>query len=107
MSVNPWILLAAAGGFEIIWAVAMKSSDGFTRTVPSIVTGLAAFISFWLLAAAMKDLPLGTAYAVWTGIGAVGAALFGILIFGDEATPLRISGIVIILVGIAALKSAG
>lgn len=103
---NAWMLLIAAGFFEIVWAAAMKASDGFTRVGPSVLTGVAAFISFWLLAAAMKDLPLGTAYAVWTGIGAVGAALVGIALFGDAATPLRIGGIALIAAGIAALKLA-
>ena len=103
---TPWMLLIAAGVFEIIWAGAMKASDGFTRVGPSVLTGVAAFISFWLLAAAMKDLPLGTAYAVWVGIGAVGAALVGIMLFGDAVAPLRIGGIALIAAGIAALKLA-
>lgn len=101
-----WLLLITAGLFEIIWAAAMKASDGFTRVGPSILTGVTAFVSFWLLAMAMKDLPLGTAYAVWVGIGAVGAALVGIALFGDAATPLRIAGIALIAAGIAALKLA-
>ncbi|KIN65418.1 Small multidrug resistance protein [Sulfitobacter noctilucae] len=103
---NPWAILMLAGLFEIVWAASMKASDGFTRIGPSILTGITAFISFWLLAMAMKDLPLGTAYAVWVGIGAVGAALLGIMVFGDAATPLRIGGIVLITAGIVALKLA-
>lgn len=103
---NPWILLFAAGLFEVIWAAAMKTSDGFTKIGPSIVTGVAAFISFWLLAAAMKELPLGTAYAVWVGIGAVGAALVGLTLFGEQASPMRLAGIALIAAGIAALKLA-
>ncbi|MCX7566653.1 multidrug efflux SMR transporter [Sulfitobacter sp. F26169L] len=103
---NAWILLVIAGLFEVVWAGAMKASDGFSNTGPSIVTGVAAFISFWLLALAMKDLPLGTAYVVWVGIGAIGAALLGIAMFGDEITPLRLAGIALVAAGIAALKFA-
>ncbi|MFK7835230.1 MAG: multidrug efflux SMR transporter [Sulfitobacter sp.] len=103
---NPWVLLLAAGLFEVVWAASMKASNGFTKIGPSILTGVTACISFWLLATAMKDLPLGTAYAVWVGIGAVGAALVGIALFGDAATPMRIGGIVLIAAGITALKFA-
>lgn len=103
---NPWIILVIAGLFEVVWAVAMKASNGFTNTVPSIITGVAAFISFWLLALAMKELPLGTAYVVWVGIGAIGAAILGIVMFGDSITPLRIAGITLVAAGIAALKFA-
>ncbi|WP_298858479.1 multidrug efflux SMR transporter [uncultured Sulfitobacter sp.] len=103
---NPWIILIIAGLFEVVWAVSMKASDGFTNTVPSIITGIAAFISFWLLAIAMKELPLGTAYVVWVGIGAIGAAVFGIIMFGDAVTALRIAGIALVAAGIAALKFA-
>lgn len=103
---NPWIILLIAGLFEIVWAASMKASDGFTNTVPSIITGVAAFISFWLLAMAMKDLPLGTAYGVWVGIGAIGAAIVGIVMFGDAVTPLRIAGIALVTAGIIALKLA-
>ena len=103
---NPWIILVIAGLFEIVWATSMKASNGFTNTAPSIITGIAAFISFWLLAMAMKELPLGTAYVVWVGIGALGAAILGIVMFGDSITPLRITGIALIAAGIAALKFA-
>jgi quaternary ammonium compound-resistance protein SugE len=103
---NPWIILVIAGLFEIVWTTSMKASNGFTNTVPSIITGIAAFISFWLLAVAMKELPLGTAYVVWVGIGALGAAILGIVFFGDNITPLRITGIALIATGIAALKFA-
>lgn len=104
--INPWFILLVAGIFEVIWAVSMKASNGFTQIAPSVVTGGAAFISFWLLAMAMKDLPLGTAYAVWVGVGAVGAAVVGMMMFGDAVTPLRIAGIGLITLGIAALKLA-
>jgi quaternary ammonium compound-resistance protein SugE len=103
---NPWILLIAAGLLEVVWATSLKASDGFTRIGPSIITGIAAAISFWLLGAAMKDLPLGTAYTVWVGIGAVGAAVLGIVVFGDAATPLRLTAIGFIAIGIAMLKLA-
>lgn len=103
---NPWIILFIAGLFEVVWAASMKASNGFTNTVPSIITGVAAFISFWLLAMAMKELPLGTAYVVWVGIGALGAAVLGIVMFGESITPLRIAGIALVAAGIAALKFA-
>ena len=103
---NPWIVLFAAGLFEVVWATSMKASDGFTKIGPSIVTGVTAFISFWLLAYAMKSLPLGTAYAVWVGIGVIGAAVLGVAMFGEAVTPLRVAGIILIAAGIAALKLA-
>jgi quaternary ammonium compound-resistance protein SugE len=103
---SPWFLLVIAGLLEIVWATSMKASDGFTKIGPSVLTGVAAFASFWLLAAAMKDLPLGTAYAVWVGIGVVGAALTGMILFGDGATAQRLAGIALIIAGIATLKLA-
>ncbi len=103
---NPWIILLIAGIFEVAWAVSMKASNGFTNTVPSIITGVAAFISFWLLAIAMKELPLGAAYVVWVGIGAIGAAVLGVIMFGEAVTPMRITGIALVAAGIAALKFA-
>lgn len=103
---NAWVILVIAGLFEVIWAVSMKASDGFTKTGPSIVTGVTAFISFWLLAYAMKTLPLGTAYVVWVGIGAIGAALLGIVMFHDAASPMRLAGIALVAAGIATLKLA-
>jgi quaternary ammonium compound-resistance protein SugE len=104
MTLNPWLILLAAGLFEIVWAVTMKASDGFTRITPSIATWAAAFVSFWLLSMAMKDLPLGTAYTVWMGIGAVGAAIMGVALFGEAVTPLRLCGIALIILGMGALK---
>ncbi len=101
-----WIILYLAGAFEILWAGAMKASNGFTHVGWSAVTGIAAFISFWLLALAMKELSLGTAYAVWVGIGVVGAAVLGIAMFGDQLTPIRVAGIALIIAGITALKIA-
>ena len=100
----PWILLFIAGLFEIGWATAMKYSEGFTRPVPSVLTlGLMA-ISVWLLGIAMKSLPVGTAYAVWTGVGAVGAVLVGIVFLHESANPLRLASAGLIIAGIAGLR---
>jgi quaternary ammonium compound-resistance protein SugE len=81
-----WLLLAVAGLLEIVWSVRMKASHGFTKHHFTAITLVAAWVSFWLLGLAMRQLPVGTAYAVWTGIGAVGAAVLGILIFGESVT---------------------
>lgn len=101
-----WIMLAAAGLFEIVWAIGLKYSDGFTKTVPSAITITAMAISMWLLAQAARDLPIGTAYAIWTGIGAVGAAILGIILFQESANLVRIGCIALIVVGIVGLKLA-
>lgn len=102
-----WIALVVAGLLEIGWAAAMKASEGFTRLVPSLVTVVVMVASFGLLAYAMKALPMGTSYAVWTGIGAVGAALVGIFVYGEAATPLRLLFLAMIAGGILGLKFAG
>ena len=99
-----WILLALAGVLEIAWAVGMKYTDGFTRGGPSAVVLTIALLSFWLLAVAMKSLPVGTAYAVWVGIGAAGAALFGMLLFREPATAARIVCLLMIVAGVVGLK---
>lgn len=99
-----WILLTLAGLFEVGWAIGLKSSHGFTRFWPSVITVVLMGLSFFLLATALKHLPIGTAYAVWTGIGAVGTALLGILLFGESASPARLACIALILAGIAGLK---
>lgn len=99
-----WILLTLAGLFEVGWAIGLKSSHGFTRFWPSAITVVLMGLSFFLLATALKHLPIGTAYAVWTGIGAVGTALLGILLFGESASPARLACIALILAGIAGLK---
>ena len=101
-----WVYLAIAGMFEIIWAAAMKQSAGFTRIGPTIVTLAAMIVSFALLSLSMKSLPLGTAYTVWTGIGAVGAFLVGILVFGESASALRIAAAMLIVAGLALMKIA-
>lgn len=100
----PWIALIIAGLFEIGWAIGLKYTDGFTRLWPSVGTLLAMAISFALLSYAMKTLPVGTAYAVWTGIGAVGTVLFGIVFLGDSADILRLLCLGLILAGIVGLK---
>ncbi len=99
-----WFLLVLAGLFEVGWAIGLKSSHGFTRLWPSVATLVLMALSFFLLASALKHLPIGTAYAVWTGIGAVGTALLGIVLFGESASPGRLLCIGLILAGIAGLK---
>lgn len=104
----PWIFLLCAGLLEIGWAYSMKRSEGFTLLVPSLITLAAMIASFALLAVAMKSLPLGTAYTVWTGIGALGAFLVGVVFLGEAVTPLRLLAAVLLLGGIALMKvSAG
>ncbi|ADV26190.1 small multidrug resistance protein [Pseudoxanthomonas suwonensis 11-1] len=99
-----WILLVLAGLLEVVWAVGLKYSHGFTRLTPSLVTVVAMLGSFWLLATALKTIPLGTGYAVWVGIGAVGTALLGMLVFKEPATTARLLCIGLIVAGIAGLK---
>jgi quaternary ammonium compound-resistance protein SugE len=100
----PWIYLALAGLFEIGWAIGLKYSDGFTRLWPSVATAAAMVVSVLLLALATRSLPIGTAYAIWTGIGAVGAVILGIVLFGDSAAPLRLLCVLLIVAGIVGLK---
>ncbi|CAM5230528.1 quaternary ammonium compound efflux SMR transporter SugE [Rhodanobacter lindaniclasticus] len=103
-----WIYLLLAGLFEIVWAIGLKYTDGFSRLWPSVGTLAAMAVSIVLLAMAVKTLPIGTAYAIWTGIGALGAVALGIVLFGDPATPARLLCVALILVGIVGLKlSAG
>jgi len=99
-----WLYLAVAGLFEVIWAFAMKQSHGFTRTAPTALMAVAMVVSFGFLAAAMRSLPLGTAYAVWTGIGAAGAFLLGITVLGEAVTPLRLLAAGLIMAGIVLMK---
>ncbi|QIQ22310.1 quaternary ammonium compound efflux SMR transporter SugE [Zophobihabitans entericus] len=99
-----WISLFIAGILEVIWAMGLKYSHGFTRVTPSIITVVAMGLSVLLLAYAMKTLPLGTAYAIWTGIGAVGAAIVGIIIFKEPATAPRLISLSFIILGIIGLK---
>ena len=100
----PWIALAVAGLFEVVWATAMKQSHGFTRLGPSLVTIATMLASFGLLAYAMRSLPLGTAYTIWTGIGAVGAFLVGITVLGESATPARLLAAALIVRGLILMK---
>lgn len=102
-----WILLVAAGLLEVVWAVALKRSDGFTALGPSLVFAVAAIGSFVLLARALQTLPVGTGYAVWTGIGAVGAAIAGVVLLGESAGALRLAAIGLIALGIVLLAVAG
>ncbi|KQZ54985.1 molecular chaperone [Rhizobium sp. Root149] len=100
----PWIYLFLAGVLEVGWAIGLKYTDGFTRPLPTILTVLSMVASVGLLGLAVRDLPIGTAYAVWTGIGTVGAVTLGMVLFGDPATVARIACIGLILIGIAGLK---
>jgi quaternary ammonium compound-resistance protein SugE len=99
-----WVLLVVAGLFEVAWAVGLKYTQGFTRLWPSVWTAVAIVISMVLLGVAVRSLPTGTAYAVWTGIGTVGTVILGILLLGEPATPARLACIAFILVGIVGLK---
>ncbi len=99
-----WIYLLIAGLFEIGWAVGLKMSDGFTRPLVSILTAIGMIASYYFLALALKNIPLGTAYAIWTGIGVVGTVIFGILLFKEPATAMRFICILMILGGIIGLK---
>ena len=99
-----WVALFIAGLFEVVWAYSMKLSEGFTRPVPTLITFAAMFVSFGLLAWAMRSLPLGTSYMIWTGIGAVGAFLVGIAFLGEAITPMRIIAALLIASGIVLMK---
>jgi len=99
-----WVVLVTAGLFEVVWAFTMKQSAGFTRLWPTVVTFAAMAVSFGLLSWAMRILPLGTAYTIWTGIGAVGAFLVGIVVLGEPADPLRLFAAALILSGLVLMK---
>ena len=101
-----WAILFAAGLLEIGWAIGLKYTEGFTRVWPSIGTALAMVVSIVLLGIAMKSLPVGTAYAVWVGVGAVGTVILGIVLFGEPAGAVRIASVVLIVAGIVGLKLA-
>jgi len=102
-----WMLLLLAGLLEIVWSVSMKASNGFTKHHFTALTLVAAGLSFWLLGLALRQLPVGTAYAVWTGVGAVGAAVLGIVIFGESLSIARILCIALIVAGILGLRFLG
>ncbi len=99
-----WFILSVAGLLEVVWAFSMKRSEGFTRLGPSVVTLVAMVISFALLARAMRELPLGTAYTVWTGIGAIGAFVLGIVVLGEQASPMRIVAATLIIGGLVLMR---
>jgi quaternary ammonium compound-resistance protein SugE len=101
-----WIFLLVAGGLEVVWAYFMKESDGFSRLWPSVITIVAMIASFGLLSAAMRTLPLGTAYTIWTGIGAVGAFIVGIVFLGEQISAMRIAAAVLIVSGLVMMKLA-
>ncbi len=103
---NPWLIVAIAGLMETGWALGLKYSEGFTRLWPSLITIVLALGSFYLLSVAMKSLPVGTAYAVWVGIGAVGTAIAAVFLFHEPVNLMRVLGVLLILAGIAALKFA-
>ncbi|HYQ37718.1 MAG TPA: quaternary ammonium compound efflux SMR transporter SugE [Pseudomonas sp.] len=102
----PWLILLLAGLLEVGWAVGLKYTDSFTRPLPTILTIAAMLASIALLGLALKALPLGTAYAIWTGIGAVGTVLAGVLLFGESLAPLRLLSILLIVAGLIGLKLA-
>ena len=99
-----WIILFIAGLLEVVWAIGLKYTHGFTRLTPSVITVTAMIVSIVLLSWAMRSLPVGTAYAVWTGIGAVGAAITGILLLGESASLARIASLALIVAGVIGLK---
>ena len=104
---SAWVALLLAGMLEVAWALGMKYSDGFTRFWPSLGTGVAILLSFALLGLSLKAVPFGTAYALWTGIGAAGAIITGIVLFGEPANPARILCLGLIVTGMVGLKLAG
>ena len=99
-----WILLIIAGVLEVVWAFTMKQSYGFTRVLPTVITILMMIASFGLLSVSMKTLPLGTAYTVWTGIGAIGAFLVGIIVLGEQISVMRAAAAVLIVSGLVLMK---
>ena len=101
-----WVYLVAAGILEIVWAFTMKQSNGFTRLMPTIITIVTMIGSFGLLSVAMRTLPLGTAYTIWTGIGAVGAFVVGIMVLGEAVSPMRVMAAGLIVSGLVMMKMA-
>jgi quaternary ammonium compound-resistance protein SugE len=99
-----WALLLVAAVFEVTWALALKEADGFTRAVPAAIGVTTAVVSLVLLVLALRDLPVGTAYAVWTGLGAVGVALLGIVLFGESASAARLACLALVIAGVAGLR---
>jgi quaternary ammonium compound-resistance protein SugE len=102
-----WLYLLLAGILEIVWAIGLKYTEGFTRLWPSVITIAVAWLSFYLLALAVKTIPVGTGYAIWTGIGAAGVAILGMMLFGEPATIARMFFLALIIAGIIGLKLSG
>lgn len=102
--VGPWLLLLAAGVFEVAWAVGLKTTEGFTRPLPTVLTVGAMVASVVLLGLAVKQLPISTAYAVWTGIGAIGTAVLGVWLLGESLTLLKAASLALITLGLVGLK---
>ena len=100
----PWIYLLTAAVFEVVWAIGLKYTEGFKRLVPSVITLAAMYASFYFLSLSVKTLPIGTAYAVWTGIGATGTAILGMVIFNESRELLRLASIARIILGVIGLK---
>ncbi|HEN8798975.1 quaternary ammonium compound efflux SMR transporter SugE [Pseudomonas sp. CM25] len=99
-----WIILFFAGLFEVGWAVGLKYTDGFSKPLPTVLTVAAMAVSLGLLGLAMKELPLGTAYAIWTGVGAVGTVVAGIILFGESMALIRLASVALIIIGLVGLK---
>lgn len=101
-----WAYLFVAGILEVIFAYALKQSEGFSRLIPSVITVVTVIASFWLLSLAMRTIPIGTAYILWTGIGAIGAFMTGIVLLGEPVTAMRVIAAIIIVVGLVLMKLA-
>jgi len=101
-----WLMLIVAGSFEVVWAIGLKYAEGFTKFWPSVITIVAMLVSIVLLGLAMKSLPVGTSYAVWVGVGAVGTAILGIVLLGESASAGRLASLALIVAGIVGLKLA-
>jgi quaternary ammonium compound-resistance protein SugE len=101
-----WAILVVAGLFEVGWAIGLKYTEGFTRLWPSVWTAMAMIVSLWLLGIAMKSLPVGTAYSVWVGVGAVGTVILGIVLLGEPASAARLLSVALIIAGIIGIKLA-
>lgn len=99
-----WLSLLFAGIFEVVWAIGLKYTEGFTKLVPSLITIAAMIMSFWFLSYSLKTLPLGTSYAIWTGIGTIGTVIFGVILLGEAASASKLFFILLILIGIGGLK---
>lgn len=99
-----WIILFVAGLFEVGWAIGLKYTEGFSRLWPTVWTAASMLVSIWLLGVAMKSLPVGTAYAIWVGVGAVGTAVLGVVLLGEPANPGRIISLALIVAGLVGLK---